>query len=84
MAILTGRDSPEFFDKTLFRGHLNTLIEAGLVQVNDDKNLIMDERIIKTAERSLELLSDEARQTLLQLTTRRPGAVPQSDNPASL
>lgn len=74
MAVLTGRDSPEFFDKTLFRGYLDTLIDVGLVSVGDDQRLIMDERIGKIAERSLELLSDESRQTLLQLISRRPSA----------
>jgi glycerol-3-phosphate O-acyltransferase len=74
MAVLTGRDSPEFFDKTLFRGYLDTLIDVGLVSVGEDQKLVMDERIGKIAERSLELLSDESRQTLLQLISRRPGA----------
>src|SRR3546814_19598506 len=44
MAILTGRDAPEFFDKALFKGYLNTLIEIGLVSVADDKTLIVDPR----------------------------------------
>ncbi len=78
MALLTGRDSPEFFDKTLFRGHLNTLIEGGLVKVDHGKNLLLDDRIYKIARRSLELLSDETRQTLLQLTSKRPAAVQDS------
>jgi glycerol-3-phosphate O-acyltransferase len=72
MAVLTGRDSPEFFDKTLFRGYLDTLIDVGLVRVGDEQKLVVDERILKIAERSLELLSDDSRQTLLQLISRRP------------
>lgn len=74
MAVLTGRDSPEFFDKALFRGYLNTLIDVGLVSVNEEKHLLLDQRIHQIAERSLDLLSDESRQTLMQLTTRRPGS----------
>jgi len=74
MAVLTGRDSPEFFDKTLFRGYLDTLIDVGLVSIGEDQKLVMDERILKIAERSLELLSDDSRQTLLQLISRRPAA----------
>src|SRR3546814_7838982 len=74
MAILTGRDAPEFFDKALFKGYLNTLIEIGLVSVADDKTLIVDPRIDRIAERSQELLSDEARQMLLQLLSRRRAA----------
>lgn len=71
MAILTGRDAPEFFDKALFKGYLNTLIEIGLVSQTDEKTLAVDTRIERIAERALELLSDEARQTLLQLLSRR-------------
>lgn len=75
MAVLTGRDSPEFFDKALFKGYLDTLIDAGLVQVGEEQRLIVDPQLGEIAERSLELLSDESRQTLLQLISRRPGAV---------
>lgn len=71
MAILTGRDAPEFFDKALFRGHMTTLIEVGLVVETDAKTLAVDPKIERVAERSMELLSDEARQTLLQLLSRR-------------
>ncbi len=74
MAILTGRDAPEFFDKTLFRGYLNTLIEMGLVTVDGEQSLIVDARIERIAERSQELLSDESRQMLLQLLSRRKSA----------
>lgn len=72
MAVLTGRDSPEFFDKTLFRGYVDTLIDAGLVIENGESGLLVDARIEKIADRTLELLSDESRQTLLQLLSRRP------------
>lgn len=71
MAILTGRDAPEFFDKALFKGYLNTLIDMGLVTETGDRTLAMDPKIDRIAERSLELLSDETRQTLLQLLSRR-------------
>ncbi|MDB5972049.1 MAG: plsB [Hydrocarboniphaga sp.] len=74
MGVLTGRDSPEFFDKALFRGYLDTLIDLGIVVEGEDRRLLVDARIERIAERSLELLSDETRQTLLQLLTRRPQA----------
>ena len=72
--MLTGREAPEFFDPALFKGYLNTLIAIGLVAEGDDKRLTVDARIERIAERSLELLSDESRQTLLQLLTRRQAA----------
>jgi glycerol-3-phosphate O-acyltransferase len=78
MAVLTGRDSPEFFDKALFRGYLDTLIDVGLVSVAEGQTLAVDARIDKIAERSLELLSDESRQTLVQLLSRRPRALPKT------
>ncbi|MFP5307826.1 MAG: glycerol-3-phosphate 1-O-acyltransferase PlsB, partial [Gammaproteobacteria bacterium] len=71
MAILTGRNAPEFFDKALFRGYLNTLIDIGLVAETGEQTLAVDARIERIAERSQELLSDESRQMLLQLLSRR-------------
>lgn len=76
MAVLTGREAPEFFDPALFKGYLNTLIDVGLVRVDADSRLVVDARIERIAERSLELLSDESRQTLLQLLSRRQAAAP--------
>lgn len=81
MAILTGRDAPEFFDKALFRGYLNTLIEIGLVAETGERGLAVDARIDRIAERSQELLSDESRQMLLQLLARRkPPEAPKPGN----
>jgi len=93
MAVLTGRDAPEFFDPALFKGYLNTLIGIGLVTETGngekDKALLVDARIDRIAERSLELLSDESRQTLLQLLSRRRdttltgGEAPPEQGPSS-
>jgi glycerol-3-phosphate O-acyltransferase len=83
MAILTGRDAPEFFDKALFRGYLNTLIEIGLVAELEDRQLMVDTRIERIAERSQELLSDESRQMLLQLLSRRKPAEAAAAPPTS-
>ena len=83
MALLTGRDAPEFFDKTLFRGYLNTLIDIGLVTETAERTLAVDARIDRIADRSLELLSDEARQTLMQLLQRRKPAAEPSEPSAA-
>lgn len=74
MAVLTGREAPEFFDKALFSGYLDSLIEVGLVQQAAGGELALDARIVRISERSLELLSDETRQTLAQLLARRRAA----------
>jgi glycerol-3-phosphate O-acyltransferase len=71
MAVLTGRDAPEFFDKALFAGYLDTLIDVGVVREGEDGSLDVDARSERIAERSIELLSDENRQMLLQLLARR-------------
>jgi glycerol-3-phosphate O-acyltransferase len=73
MAVLTGRNAPEFFDTALFRAYVSTLIEQGLVAEREDKTLEVDERIDRIAERSMELLGGEAQQTVLQILARRPG-----------
>lgn len=71
MAVLTGRDAPEFFDRALFAAYLDTLIEVGVVTEGEHGLLTVDARCERIAERSVELLSDETRQTLLQLLARR-------------
>ena len=73
MAVLTGRNAPEFFDSALFRGYVTTLIQLGLVAERDDKTLEVDARIDRIAERSMELLGGEAQQTVLQILARKPG-----------
>ncbi len=72
MAVLTGRNAPEFFDAALFRAYVSTLIELGLVVERDDQSLEVDGRIDRIAERSMELLGGEAQQTVLQILARRP------------
>lgn len=71
MAVLTGREAPEFFDKALFSAYLDTLIEVGVVSAGAGGVLTVDTRCERIAERSVELLSDETRQTLQQLLARR-------------
>lgn len=76
MAVLTGRNAPEFFDTALFRAYVSTLIDMGLVVEREDKTLEVDERIDRIAERSMELLGGEAQQTVLQILARRPAVAP--------
>ena len=71
IAVLTGREAPEFFDKTLFAAYLDTLIEVGVVTEGEQGLLNVDVRCERIAERSVELLSDETRQMLVQLLARR-------------
>ncbi|TAM10100.1 MAG: glycerol-3-phosphate 1-O-acyltransferase [Nevskiaceae bacterium] len=70
LALLTGREAPEYFDKTLFSGYLDTLVEIGLAHQAGD-HFEVEERITRMANRSLELLGEETRGTLLHLLARR-------------
>ena len=83
MAVLTGRDAPEFFDKALFSAYLDTLVEIGLVSVGAGGALTVDARCDRIAERSVELLSDETRQMLLQLLARRRTPATTAAEPAA-
>lgn len=91
IAVLTGREAPEFFDKALFSGYLDTLIEVGIVVEDPQRGLVADDRVDRIAERSMELLSDESRQMLRQLLARRrpamlqeaPAGTPETGQPGA-
>lgn len=69
LALLTGRNSPEFFDPRLFTNHLKTLIRMGLLQQDGDQ-LYSHESLRPLALRTLRLLSPAVRQTIAHLTAR--------------
>lgn len=71
IAVLTGRMAPEFFDKALFRGYVNTLIRFGLVTEDEMHRLSVDPAIDGIARRSLELLGADVQQTILQSVSGR-------------
>ena len=71
IAVLTGRMAPEFFDRTLFRGYVDTLIRLGLIARQVDDHILVGERIHPLARSALELLSPDIQQTILQLVARR-------------
>lgn len=71
LAMLTGREAPEFFDKQLFRNYLDTLVDVGLAHEGESGVIVVDARVGRIAVRLMGLLSDETRQTLLHLLARR-------------
>ncbi|ROO30907.1 glycerol-3-phosphate 1-O-acyltransferase PlsB [Salinisphaera orenii] len=68
MAILTGRNSPEFFDARLFRNHLQTLVRVGLLHQKGSR-LTIDPALRDLAEHALQLLGSDLRQSLAHLTS---------------
>lgn len=76
MAMLTGRNAPEFFDKGLFRDYIDTLKSLDLLREDCDQGeqecerLVIDNRLQQRAEDALALLSPDIRQVILQLLHR--------------
>lgn len=81
IAVLTGRMAPEFFDRALFQGYLDTLIELALISETDDGAIQVGENIDELARSALALLSPEAQQTILQLAAhRQPQTTPEKQS----
>lgn len=66
MAIITGRNSPEFFDLRLFHNHLQTLTRVGLLTAHGNE-LEIGPGMRQLAEDALRLLGPDVRQTILHL-----------------
>ncbi|MDA3919607.1 MAG: glycerol-3-phosphate 1-O-acyltransferase PlsB [Salinisphaera sp.] len=68
MALISGRNSPEFFDSRLFRNHLRTLVDIGLLHQEGNK-LHIDPALRHLAEHALRLLGSDIRQSIAHLTS---------------
>ncbi len=64
--LLSAKDSPEFADKALFRSHLQSLRERGLL-IEDNGVLKLDARLRGITDQALELLGLDAQQMLIPL-----------------
>lgn len=60
--------APEFFDKALFRGFLDTLKRLDYLFATPQGQLVFDDRLTRLAEQSLEVLPSGIRQAILQVT----------------
>ena len=69
MAILSGRNSPEFFDPRLFHNHLKTLTRVGLLEAHGNE-LTVQPGMQGLAEDAMQLLGPDLRQSILHLTNR--------------
>ena len=68
MALLTGRNNPEFFDLRLFRNHLRTLVQVGLLH-QEGNRLHIDATLRHLATHALRLLGPDIRQSIAHLTS---------------
>ncbi len=82
ITMLSGVNSPEFFDQALFRNYIDTLQSMKLLQIEksvDDEDLLKvdAQRLRAIAERSVELVDLDVLQAIQQLISRpRPALSP--------
>jgi len=68
MSVLYGLNSPEFFDKSLFRNFLDLLRRRNVIQVSDDGLLSFGEPLLAVAADAQLVLSEQIRHSILQVT----------------
>jgi glycerol-3-phosphate O-acyltransferase len=68
MSVLYGLNSPEFFDKSLFRNFIELLRRRNVVQMTEDKKLLFGEPLLGVAADAQVVLSEQIRHSILQVT----------------
>jgi glycerol-3-phosphate O-acyltransferase len=68
MSVLYGLNSPEFFDKSLFRNFFDLLRRRNVIQVTDDSRLSFGEPLLGVAADAQLVLSEQIRHSILQVT----------------
>ncbi len=68
MTVLYGLDSPEFFDKSLFRNFIDLLRRRGVVGVADAGTLVFGEALPGVARDAQWVLSEQIRHSILQVS----------------
>jgi glycerol-3-phosphate O-acyltransferase len=68
MSILYGLNSPEFFDKTLFRNFIDLLCRRRVVQTSESGTLEFGEPLLGVATDAQLVLSEQIRHDILQVT----------------
>jgi glycerol-3-phosphate O-acyltransferase len=68
MSVLYGLNSPEFFDKSLFRNFIDLLRNRNVVQTSNDGNLLFGEALLGVATDAQMVLSEQIRHSILQVT----------------
>jgi glycerol-3-phosphate O-acyltransferase len=68
MSVLYGLNSPEFFDKSLFRAFIDLLRRRNVIQVSADGRLSFGEPLLGVAADAQLVLSEQIRHSILQVT----------------
>ncbi len=68
MSVLYGLNSPEFFDKSLFRNFIDLLRRRNAIQASEDGRLSFGEPLFAVAADAQMVLSEQIRHSILQVT----------------
>jgi len=68
MSVLYGLNSPEFFDKSLFRNFIDLLRRRNVIQASEDGRLSFGEPLFAVAADAQLVLSEQIRHSILQVT----------------
>ena len=68
MSLLYGLNSPEFFDKSLFRNFIDLLRRRNVIQASEDGRLSFGEPLFAVAADAQMVLSEQIRHSILQVT----------------
>jgi glycerol-3-phosphate O-acyltransferase len=68
MTMLYGFNSPEFFDRSLFKHFIDLLRERGVVRVSTGGKLEFDEVLVRVSEDAQLVLNEQIRHSILQVT----------------
>ena len=68
MSVLYGLNSPEFFDKSLFRNFIDLMRRRNVIQVTEDGRLAFGEPLLAVAADARLVLSEQIRHSILQVT----------------
>jgi glycerol-3-phosphate O-acyltransferase len=68
MSVLYGLNSPEFFDKSLFRNFIDLLRRRNVIQVSEEDRLSFGEPLLSVAADAQLVLSEQIRHSILQVT----------------
>jgi glycerol-3-phosphate O-acyltransferase len=68
MSVLYGLNSPEFFDKSLFRNFIDLLRDRNVVETSEDGKLTFGAPLLGVAADAQSVLSERIRHSILQVT----------------
>jgi len=68
MSLLYGLNSPEFFDKSLFRNFIDLLRRRQVIQISDDQKIVFGAPLTAVAQDAQLVLSAQIRHSILQVT----------------